>query len=336
MSARDIAVAVLGSGMWGRNHVRVWHELGILRAVCDSDTQRLKEIESKFGGLDVHCRAEEVFARADIDAVVIATPAPTHAALALEAIRAGKDVLVEKPMALTIEAGQELLEEAEKNKRILMVGHVLEYHPAVAKIRSLVKSGALGRVQYVYSNRLNLGRIRTEENALWSFAPHDVAIILRLVGKMPHQVACHGAGYLNKEVADVTLTHLSFAMGIEAHIFVSWLHPVKDHRFVVVGHQQMAVFDDTRPWKEKLLLYPHRIDWVDGQIPIAHKAESEAVLLDEREPLKLECEHFLSAVQARSAVLSDGASGLNVLKVLSAAQESLDRHGAPVLMHHEK
>jgi UDP-2-acetamido-3-amino-2,3-dideoxy-glucuronate N-acetyltransferase len=325
--SKKISVAVLGSGMWGRNHVRVWSEIGVLKAVCDSDAERLREMQSQFSGVDVHQQAEEIFSRPDIQAVVIATPAPTHYTLALAAMRAGKDVLVEKPMALTSDEGKRLLQESEKLNRILMVGHVLEYHPAITRLRELVNEGALGRVQYIYSNRLNLGRIRTEENALWSFAPHDVAIILRLVGKMPQQISCHGAGYLNREIADVTLTHLSFSMGTEAHIYVSWLHPFKEQRLVVVGDRQMAVFDDTRPWEEKLLLYPHRVDWSQGNVPVAHKANPIAERLENVEPLKAECLHFLNSVATRERPMSDAEEGVRVLQVLEAAQKSLEAQG---------
>ncbi|MBI1730847.1 Gfo/Idh/MocA family oxidoreductase [Candidatus Acetothermia bacterium] len=333
---KKISVAVLGSGMWGRNHVRVWSELGALQAVCDSDAARLREIQSQFAGVDVHLRAEEVLSRADIQAVVIATPAPTHYALAMAAMRAGKDVLVEKPMALTSEEGKLLLEESVRLNRILMVGHVLEYHPAITRLRALVNEGALGRVQYIYSNRLNLGRIRTEENALWSFAPHDVAIILRLVGKMPQQISCHGAGYLNREIADVTLTHLSFATGIEAHIYVSWLHPFKEQRLVVVGDRQMAVFDDTRPWEEKLLLYPHRVDWSHGNVPVAQKSDPIAEKLESEEPLKIECLHFLNSVATRERPMSDAEEGVRVLQVLEAAQKSLEAQGTRMPLDHPR
>lgn len=326
---------MIGSGMWGKNHVRTWNELGNLVAICDPDSERLSAMQKLYPGVDLINNSDEVLTSPDIAAVVIASPAPTHYALTLAALDAGKDVLVEKPMALTVDEGRDLVSKSEQLGKILMVGHVLEYHPAITKLRSLLDSGELGKIRYIYSNRLNLGRIRTEENALWSFAPHDIAIILRVLGRLPDDVACHGAGYLNQAVADVTLTNLSFSQGVESHIYVSWLHPFKEQRFVVVGDQQMAVFDDTLPWNEKLRLYPHRIDWVGGKIPVAQKAEVVAVELKESEPLKEECKHFLHSVESRERALSDAKSGLEVLQVLDAAQRSLDRGGVPISLREE-
>ncbi len=328
--SRREGIAVIGCGNWGRNHVRVWASLGCLRAVCDADPQRLQEVRDRFPHVDTYLRPEAVLERDDIVGVVIATPAPTHAMLALQALQAGKDVLVEKPMALTLEEGQQMVDTAQRLGRILMVGHVLEYHPAVQRLRQLVAEGVLGRIQYIYSHRLNLGRIRTEENVLWSFAPHDIALILRLLDTMPEELACYGEAYLNEKVADVTLTTLRFANRVQAHIFVSWLHPFKEHRFVVIGDRQMAVFDDTRPWSDKLALYPHRIDWLGGQIPVAQTAEKISVPLEEKEPLLAECEHFLECIRTRQKPLTDGQNGLRVLQVLEAAQRSLQQGGQKV------
>jgi len=267
-----------------------------------------------------------------IRAVVIATPAPTHANLALQAMRAGKDVLVEKPMALSVEEGERMVEEAERRGLILMVGHVLEYHPAVRRLRELVREGVLGRLEYIYSNRLNFGRFRREENALWSFAPHDVALILRLVGEMPEEVSAHGGAYLSERVADVTVSNFLFPSGVRAHIFVSWLHPYKEQRLVVIGDEAMAVFEDTLPWPEKLRLYRHKVEWREGRIPVAAKAEAEPIPVEEVEPLRAECEHFLQCVAERRKPLTDGESGLKVLRVLEACQESLDRGGERVAL----
>src|SRR5438132_9387989 len=172
-----------------------------------------------------------------------------------------------------------------------MVGHLLDYHPAIERLGELVAKGELGKIQYVYSNRLNLGRIRTEENALWSFAPHDVHVLLRLLGEVPEEVACHGGSYLHRDVADVTMSVMRFASGVRAHIFVSWLHPFKDHKLVVAGERKMAVFEDDGN-SAKLHLYPHRVDWIE-RIPVSVKAEAEEVPLATTEPLELECRHFI-------------------------------------------
>jgi UDP-2-acetamido-3-amino-2,3-dideoxy-glucuronate N-acetyltransferase len=267
--------------------------------------------------------------------VVVATPPETHARLALEALRAGKDVLVEKPMALTVADGERLQETAEGLGRVLMVGHVLEYHPAVRKLQELVDEGAFGRILYVYSNRVNLGRIRAGSNALWSFAPHDVALTLRLVRSMPEDVTSHGGTFVTAGLADVTLTSLRFPNGVRGHLFVSWLHPFREQRFVVVGEQQMAVFDDTRPWPDKLTCYSHRVDGVNTQMPVTQRADARPVPLQEMEPLRAECEHFLHCVRTRQRPLTDGASGVRVLRVLEAAQRSLEEGGQAVRVAHE-
>jgi UDP-2-acetamido-3-amino-2,3-dideoxy-glucuronate N-acetyltransferase len=272
----------------------------------------------------------EMIERSDVQGVVIASPAVTHAEIAMHCLEAGKDVLVEKPLATSVADAEKLVDLAQASGAILMVGHVLEYHPAVLALRRLVSDGELGKVLYLYSNRLNFGRVRTEENALWSFAPHDIALLLRIVGAMPLAVAARGGEYLSEGVADVTLMSLDFPGPIAAHLFVSWLHPFKEHRFVVVGDRQMAVFDDTAGWDEKLLLYPHRVDWLEGKVPVVHRADANAVHLTPNEPLEEECRQFLNAIETRVHPLTDGPSGVEVLTVLDAGQRSLDGGGSPV------
>lgn len=322
-------VAVIGCGQWGRNLVRNLAELEALVAVCDEAPAALEWVQKRYPNIRLIPCVEEVFADPEVHAVVIATPSGTHASLARRALEAGKDVFVEKPLALTTDEGKVLVDLARRYGRILMVGHISEYHPAATRLREFVAQGELGKIQYVYSNRLNLGRIRTEESALWSFAPHDVHLILRILGEEPVEIACHGGSYLQYRLADVTTTMLLFASGVRGHIFVSWLHPFKEQRFVVVGDRQMAVFDDTNPWPEKLVLYPHRVDWIGAQGPVAHKAEAVPVLLEEVEPLRAECEHFLHCVITREQPLTDGESGLRVLRILEAAQWSLEQGGQP-------
>jgi len=250
--------------------------------------------------------------------------------MAREALLAGKDVFVEKPLALTREEGQSLVDLAAQTGRVLMVGHLLHYHGAVRKLKELAAAGELGRVNYVYSNRLNLGKIRREENILWSFAPHDVSVILSLASEAPDSLACQGGAYLHAKIADVTVSTLSFASGLRAHIFVSWLHPYKEQKLIVVGEKKMAVFDDLEP-AEKLRIYPHAIEWKEG-LPVPVKAEAELVEFDRSEPLREECRHFLECVENRRQPLTDGAEGLRVLEVLQSLQESLDRGGATVTL----
>ena len=322
-------VALVGCGAWGTNHLRVWRDLRALRMVCDVDASRRAAVRTRYPDVETCSDVNEILDHPGIQAIVIATPAVTHVPLALKALAAGKDVLVEKPMALTVSEGQRLVEAAQRRNRILMVGHVMEYHPVVQKLQALVREGILGRVRYIYAHRLNLGRVRVEESALWNFAPHDIAIMLRLVGAMPEALACYGGAYVNSAVVDVTITCLRFHRGIYGHIFVSWLHPFKEHRFVVVGDRQMAVFDDTRPGPEKLVLFPHQVDVLANRRPVVQKAEGRPVDVEAVEPLRLECEHFLACVLTRERPLTDGASGVNVLRVLEWSQDSLQSGGSP-------
>lgn len=262
----------------------------------------------------------------DIPALVIATPAGSHYDLVRQGLAAGKDVFVEKPLALTYEQGAELVALAEKQGRILMVGHVLEYHPGIVRLLELVRRGDLGKVRYIYSNRLSLGKIRREENILWSFAPHDIAIILRLMGTMPFEVTACGGTYVQPNIADVTVTNLLFDNGVRAHVFVSWLHPFKEQRLVVIGSRKMASFDDVA---KRLVLYDQRVEWQEGE-PTPVKKEGEEVPYPGDEPLRQECQAFLEAVASRRPPLTDGRSGLRVLRVLQAAQRSLVMNGEMV------
>ena len=321
-------VAVLGCGQWGRNLVRNLAALGALEAICDEAPAALDWARAHHPGVRVTSSVAAVLEDPAVDAVVIATPPSTHASLTRQALEADKDALVEKPLALTADEGQEAVDLARRRNRILMVGHLLEYHPAVIRLRELVRDGELGKIQYLYSNRLNLGRIRTEENALWSFAPHDLHVILRVLGEEPAEIACHGGSYLQHRVADVTMTVLSFASGVRAHVFVSWLHPFKEQKLVVVGDRKMAVFDDTLQ-TGKLQLFPHRVDWVD-RVPVAVRAQAEFVPLPDLEPLSEECRHFLECLETRNRPRTDGTAAVTILRILESCQASLDSGGIVV------
>src|SRR5712692_9829885 len=315
-----VRVGVVGVGYWGKNLVRNFYELGALEALCDADPSAEATCKSRYQGVRFLSDYAKLLTDPSVDAVALATPAVTHHQMAKAALEAGKDVLVEKPLAIDVKHGEELVKLAGAKGRILMVGHILRYHPAILKLKQLVKDGVLGKINYLYSNRLNIGKIRTEENILWSFAPHDISVILSLLDEMPARVACQGSAYLNQNVADVTLSHFQFPSGVQAHIFVSWLHPIKEQRLVIVGSEKMAVFDDTA--EHKLILYPHKVEW-RNRVPTAVKAQGEIVGLDNREPLKAECQHFLDCVGSRTSPLSNGAEGLRVLRVLDACQRSL-------------
>lgn len=317
-------IAVIGCGYWGRNLVRNFANLGSLAAICDVSRARLDEMQRAYP-VPVKSEFEDLLAMPEIEAVAIAAPAAQHFNLARRALLAGKDAFVEKPLALRVEEGEDLVELAGKHKRILMVGHLLQYHPAVVELRRLVQAGELGKVEYISSSRLNLGRLRTEEDILWSFAPHDISAILYLLDEAPIQVAAQGGSYLNYSISDVTLTLLRFESGVKGHVFVSWLHPFKEQKLVLVGDRKMAVFDDTQT-ERKLVLYPHRIDWIN-RVPVARKAEGEPIPLIDEEPLRAECQHFLECVRDRKTPRTDGQNGVQVLKILHAAGQSIGDQG---------
>jgi len=314
------SVAVVGVGYWGRNVARNFHELGVLTTLCDADAAAEARCRAQYPDATFHRDYRAVLDDPFVTAVALATPAATHHEMARAALDAGKDVLVEKPLAIEVGHGEELVERAAAKGRILMVGHILRYHPAIIALQRLIRDGALGRIHYLYSNRLNIGKIRTEENILWSFAPHDISVMLALLDEAPTRVFCQGGAYVNPQTVDVTMSHFEFASGVQGHILVSWLHPIKEQRLVVVGSETMAVFDDTA--EHKLVLYPHRVEW-RNRLPAAIKAQGEPVALEAGEPLNAECRHFLDCVKTGTTPVSDGAEGLRVLRVLDACQRSL-------------
>lgn len=311
----------IGLGYWGKNILRNLYESGYLHTACDVDPKIIEEKRNQFSETNYTSSFSDILSNPEIKAITIATPAVTHYKLAKEALLAGKDVFIEKPLSLTVKEGQEIVAIAEEGNRILMVGHILQYHPAVNKLKEIIYSGKLGKVQYIYSNRLNIGKLRTEENILWSFAPHDISVILSLTGEEPVKVRAVGGDYLNQGVFDTTLTTLEFKNGVKGHIFVSWLHPYKEQKLIVVGTTAMVVLDDLT--KEKLFLYPHKIEWKEGKIPIAHKADYQVIPVETDEPLKLELDHFVKCVQERNKPITDGAEGLKVLRILELAEKSL-------------
>lgn len=322
-------IAVIGSGYWGKNLVRNFSELGSLKTVCDLNEEVLHDFKSSYPEIHITTSFREVLDDPEIKGVVIATPAVLHYNMVKDALNNGKDVFVEKPLSLNIEEGKELVELSKKKGNVLMVGHILQYHPAVLKLHEMIKEGELGKIQYIYSNRLNLGKFRTEENILWSFAPHDISVILMLLNEMPLGLTSHAGTYLSKDVADVTLTTMDFPGDVKAHIFVSWLHPYKEQKLVVVGSKKMAVFNDVSD--EKLFLYPHEIEWVN-RVPVPQMKDAVTVEFEMKEPLKEECRHFIECIESREEAKTNGMEGLRVLEILQASQESLEKNGEKVLM----
>ena len=324
---RDLAL--IGAGYWGKNLARNFNQLGALHTICDQSEDLLNNFKTEeYSEVNLTHSLESVLNDPRIAKVGIAVPAALHYEVALKALKAGKDVFVEKPLCLDVNHGEQLVEEASMRSRILMVGHLLQYHPCIIKLQELVQNGKLGKLYYLTSNRLNLGKIRREENALWSFAPHDISIILSLVGyKEPEEIRCIGEAYINHQVADTTLTTMRFESNIRAHVYVSWLNPFKEQKLTVVGSQGMAVFDDSKPWNEKLTLHQDYLSWDQGQNPTPVKKPGMTIEVEEQEPLKRECEHFLRSCETRLAPKTDGNEGLLSLRVLTAAQRSLETGG---------
>ncbi len=324
------SVAVIGAGYWGKNLVRNFQQLGVLKTVCDADTNIRQQLNKDYPDIHVTNKGKDIFEDQTIDAVVIAAPAATHYTLAAAAFNAGKHVFVEKPLSLTHAEGSKLVDLARHQGKKLFVGHILNYHAAVVRMKDMINAGEIGRLQYIYSRRLSLGKIRREENILWSFAPHDISVILGITGEEPNYIDAVGNNFLHARIPDVTMSNLKFPSGIGAHIFVSWLNPFKEQRLVVIGSQGMMVFDDTQPVEKKLVRYPNQIKWKNG-IPVSEKVEGKAVDLSDiwEEPLKAECRAFLDSIANNTAPLTSGEEGLRVLKILESCQQSLEQKESP-------
>lgn len=316
----DLKIGVIGCGYWGKNLIRNFYELNVLKYVCDIRKKDAEDISKKYG---VYSKSlNEIFEISDLDGIVIATPAESHFDLAKKGLEMDKHVFVEKPLSLKVNEAEELYKLSKQKKKVLMVGHLLQYHSAFLELKKMVSKGKLGKLNYIYSNRLNLGKFRNEENILWSFAPHDISMILSLADDLPETVYATGVAHLNQDIHDVTTTHLKFKNGIQAHVFVSWLHPFKEQKLIVVGDTSMAVFDDGLNWANKLKIYPHKVNWING-LPQPKKAEFVSIKLDENEPLKVECETFINSIKNKNEPITNGKEGINVLKVLESSQKSL-------------
>jgi UDP-2-acetamido-3-amino-2,3-dideoxy-glucuronate N-acetyltransferase len=327
---RERHVAVVGAGRWGRELARAFDRLGVLHLVCDCDAARLNALATD-GGAQRCTSYEECLKNSQVDAVAIAAPAALHFDMARSALAAGKDVLVEMPPALSIREGQELVDLAAAANRVLMAGNVLRYHPAVCKLKELIEAGELGRVEYICSNRLTAGPLRPEESVLWSFAPHEISVILDLLGEMPIAASCQGGDYARRGVTDVTISQLVFAGGIRAQVFVSRMQPFREHWLVVVGSEKMAVFDESA--RQALMTYPRRDCPV--AVPPPDEAAGEPVAVDVTEPMTAECLAFLESLDARRPAANGGPEELRVLKVLDACSRSLSSDGVKTMIQPE-
>lgn len=326
MNKQEFRLAVLGCGRWGFNHVRTAFNLfgERLALVADSNPAAAEKIGSVSHSIPFTADAEKVFTDPGISAVIVATPAETHYQITRRLLEAGKNVLVEKPITLEPDEAAELVRVASERNLKLMVGHVLMYHPAVLRLKELVGAGKIGKLQYIYSNRLNFGTVRTEENILWSFAPHDISIIQFLTGSKPEQVSARGAAFLQNNIEDSTITYLSFPGNIHAHIFVSWLHPFKEQRLVVIGDRGMMVFEDSAPG-DKLKFYPKGFTAQNGTIQ-KFDGDFEVIAHGEGQPLAEEQLHFARCVTEDLQPLTDGKHALEVLEVLKAAEKSMKNY----------
>ncbi len=330
-----IRTGVVGLGAWGWNVARNFAELRDcqLVACCDVDPRRLQAAVRAWPGVRPFTDFDEMLRQHSVEAVVIASSAVTHHPLARKALLADRDVFVEKPFALSVAEAEEIAELAELRGRILMVGHLLKYHPVVRRLRTMIESGELGPLYYVYTQRVNLGKIRQDENALWSFAPHDISQILYLLDMEPLDVSTRGQSYVQDGIEDVVFLSLFFENRVMAHIHISWLDPHKVRRTTIVGSKKMAVFDDTEA-TEKLRIYHNHAE------PLAPSSYGEAIQVrfgdiwiprvEMTEPLKLECQHFLDCVRDRTRPFSDAEEGVRVVRILEAAQHSLEQDGVPV------
>lgn len=313
-------ICVVGGGHWGQNHIRTMHELGNLGGIVESNPARLKELLEKYpvkGFNDVEAALKENF-----DGFTIAVPAPLHFEIAKQIIESGKPVMVEKPLTLSSESSKELVELAKKHNVQLMVGHVLLFHPAIKKIKEVIDAGKIGELYYIYSNRLNLGTVRTEENVFWSFAPHDISVLDYLVGKPSIDIDSKGSRFLQKNVYDYTLTQLSYPNNVQAHIFVSWLHPFKEQRLVVIGSKGMILFEDSSKKKE-IKFYNKQIEFEQG-IPVKVENPDEIIPYDRKQPLAEELKYFVENMDG-TIEIANGASGYEVVKVLERSQELIDK-----------
>ncbi len=333
-----ISTALIGYGYWGPNLARnLFHNPNArLTAICDIAPARLTDVPRLYPGVQTTTDANAVFDDPDIEAVVISTPVRSHYALARAALEHDKHVLVEKPIALSSRECTDLIRLAEEHGRTLMVGHTFEYNPAVLKMKDLIANDEIGQVCYVYSNRVNLGRVQRDVNVLWSIAPHDVSILLYLLDTMPLEVGAHGATYLSEGIEDVVFVTLVFPNNVLAHVHASWLDPSKIRRMTVVGSRKMIVYDDVDT-EAKIKIYDKGVyrkgDPIFGEFQFRlHSGDIYIPKIDMSEPLQLECAHFLECIRSGQRPRSDGESGRRVVRVLEAAQESLARHGSPVLI----
>jgi predicted dehydrogenase len=339
LNVRDISIGIVGAGYWGPNLIRSFSEIQgcEVRYVCDMRQDLLAKLSNRFRQIKITPRYEDLLRDQDLDGIVIATPAATHAELAMQAVSAGKHVLVEKPLAHDVDAGEKLVRLADEQKRILMVGHTFEYNPAVRKLRGIIHEPSFGDVVYLYSRRVNLGVLRQDVNALWNLAPHDVSIILYLFEESPQYVSAQGLAHIRKGIEDVAFMYLEFPSGRIAHVHVSWLDPSKMRTMTVIGSRRMVIYDDVDP-EARLKIYDRGFEVEPVMSGIDHADPSSYVYrvrsgdmiapyIEWKEPLMIECRHFVEVIRQGGVPLTDGHNGLRVVRILAAATTSMRENG---------
>lgn len=313
-------ICVIGGGRWGQNHIRTLFQMGNLGGIVEANPNRLNELLAQYpvkGFRDIDEALSEHF-----DGFTIAAPAPLHFEIAKKVLEGGKSVLVEKPMTLSAASSKELVEIAKKNNAQLMVGHLLLFHPAIRKIKELINTGKIGELYYIYSNRLNLGTVRTEENVFWSLAPHDVSILDYFVGKPALSIESRGQKFLQEDVYDSTLAQITYPDNVHGHIFASWLHPFKEHRLVVIGSKGMLSFEDSSA--EKNIIFHNKHIRFDGTLPVKVEHPDEVIPYEKKMPLTEELTYFVQNLDGKIEI-ADGQSGYEVVKVLEKVQQLLDQ-----------
>ena len=322
MSKKNICV--VGAGYWGKNHIRTLNELHLLGGIVDQNADLLKHFSKEYPEIKTYNKLKDALNNNEFSGFTVATPAETHHDIAEKIIQSGKHVLVEKPLVLNIQDAQNLKSLSEKYSVNLMVGHVLLFHPAICKIKELIQNGQIGKLQYIYSNRLNLGQVKSKENVFWSLAPHDIAIFQYFTESYPEEINANGSTFLQKGIQDSTITHLQYPNGVEGHIFVSWLHPFKEHRLVVIGSDAMISFDDSS--KEKpLKLYSKKFNMQAG-IPEKVDGPVEKIKYDNKMPLTEELKYFSQNINGTKLKIADAVHALEVTKILVEASKQLEKN----------
>ncbi len=313
-------ICVVGAGYWGNNHIRTLQGLGALGGIVESNSKTLNMFAHKYPSVKGYAKLEDAL-KDNYDAYTVATPAETHYSIAKKIINNSNHILIEKPMALSVEEAKDLLSLAKDKKISIMVGHVLLFHPAIKKIKNLVNDGVIGELQYIYSNRLNLGKIRTEENVFWSLAPHDIAIFQYITDSIPKYIQSKGSTFLQEGIPDSTMTTLQYENGVEGHIFVSWLHPFKEHRLVVIGSEAMISFEDSLEGKP-LKLYSKKFDLISG-VPEKVDGPVEWIPYEQKMPLTEQFEYFINHLNGNKPKIANGEQGVEVVKILVKASKQI-------------